>query len=437
MSTEKKANFPTETLPSVVKDFVGEAAINLPCSPEMVTLPVLVTLGAAIGNSRRIRIKQGWEQPSALYGAIVAETGTKKSPALKQAIGPILAVQTQTRRTWTSDATVERLAQLLQENPRGLLIYKDELTGLARGMNQYKGGKGDDREFYLSAYDGSSASIDRKKSATANSSTPLHIAIERPHLSIVGCIPPAMLPVLKQGFSMEDGFLQRMLFAMPEAVPVRLTKAVVSTELQTDYDALVRRLSSLDGQAGQPIILELTPDAWRAFQQWHDHLAEEMESGGVPSMLKGFYSKHWGQCARLALIHAVTSNADAEVIPQESVHAAIAQIEYFKAQLGDVVKALSVGVGNVGTQGMDLWKCREEILRRFQGGKSESKRDVQRATNCKGNFRLAWESLTQGPTLEADENGLFRLTEAIINTFEQEKRQSHVVTDIPTTDRAA
>src|SRR5262249_30303401 len=48
----------------------------------------------------------------------------------------------------------EKLIRLLSENPRGLLQCKDELTALIGGMNQYRGGRGDDRQTYLSLWSG-------------------------------------------------------------------------------------------------------------------------------------------------------------------------------------------------------------------------------------------------------------------------------------------
>src|SRR2546426_5105668 len=39
-------------------------------------------------------------------------------------------------RTWTADTTVERLAGLLTENPRGLLLLRDELSAWVKSMNR-------------------------------------------------------------------------------------------------------------------------------------------------------------------------------------------------------------------------------------------------------------------------------------------------------------
>ena len=48
-----------------------------------------------------------------------------------------------------SDTTVEALGDIFENNPRGILIHRDELAGWILGLNQYKGGAGNDRQHYL------------------------------------------------------------------------------------------------------------------------------------------------------------------------------------------------------------------------------------------------------------------------------------------------
>ena len=52
-------------------------------------------------------------------------------------------------RTVVGDTTAEALFSVLEENPRGVLVSRDELTGWLRSMDQYKGGKGSDRQFLV------------------------------------------------------------------------------------------------------------------------------------------------------------------------------------------------------------------------------------------------------------------------------------------------
>ena len=204
--------FPLDSLPRPIRMFVEESAASLAAAPDLIVLPVLVTVGAAIGNSRRIRLKIGWEESSAIYGAVVAETGSMKSPALKAATAPLKIDEPSTESAWTTDVTVECLGDLLHQHPKGVLLSRDELTGWVKSMNQYKKGKGADREFYLSAWCSSPIRVDRRSSEP--------IKVQNPFLAVVGCIPPDLLPTLGQEKGEEDGFMPRLLFAWPEAMPV-------------------------------------------------------------------------------------------------------------------------------------------------------------------------------------------------------------------------
>jgi hypothetical protein len=145
--------FPVETLPESCRRLVEEAAASIVCPPEFVAVPLLATLGSAIGMSRVVRLKQGWTESPAIYAAIVALPGTKKTPAFKQAAGPAHEKQAAYRReyreakkaheeqkddrrteddgdsdqetppqptlkrTAVEDTTVEALAVVLEDNP--------------------------------------------------------------------------------------------------------------------------------------------------------------------------------------------------------------------------------------------------------------------------------------------------------------------------------
>src|SRR5215211_933089 len=92
--------FPVEVLPESCRRLVEEAAASIVCPPEFIAVPLLATLGPAIGMSRVVRLKQGWTESAAIYAAIVALTGTKKTPAFKDAVGPAHEKQAEYRREY-------------------------------------------------------------------------------------------------------------------------------------------------------------------------------------------------------------------------------------------------------------------------------------------------------------------------------------------------
>ena len=66
------------------------------------------------------------------------------------------------KRIVTNDPTVEKVARLVLENPKGLMLFRDELAGWIGALDKY-GGAGGDRAFYLESYGGRSYAVDRMK----------------------------------------------------------------------------------------------------------------------------------------------------------------------------------------------------------------------------------------------------------------------------------
>src|SRR5262249_18190292 len=168
---------------------------------------------SAIGTARRVEASRSWSHPRPIWGAIVGASGTGKTPgidATKRALSWIdrlrkekiakLALEHQTKaeaanaerklwkkqveeataanrpapampasatdpgvfvapRLYVSDATIERMAVLLQANPRGMLRLSDELSGLFLNMSRYSGGQ--DNEFWLEAWNGNPYLVER------------------------------------------------------------------------------------------------------------------------------------------------------------------------------------------------------------------------------------------------------------------------------------
>ncbi len=81
--------FPVDALPAPIRGFVDAGARAIGCDPSYLALPLLAAIGAAIGNTRRLELKRGWPAPPILWGAIVGESGTAKTPAFKLVMRPV------------------------------------------------------------------------------------------------------------------------------------------------------------------------------------------------------------------------------------------------------------------------------------------------------------------------------------------------------------
>ncbi|MDP1605469.1 MAG: DUF3987 domain-containing protein [Rhodocyclaceae bacterium] len=112
----------------------------------------------------------------------------------------------------TNDATIEALHDLLSENSRGILVFRDELVGLLKGWE--KQGHEQDRAFYLEAWNGhGSFPLDRIGRG--------HVICDNMCVSILGGTQPDKVRgYLYQARQENDGLLQRFqLLVYPDTAP--------------------------------------------------------------------------------------------------------------------------------------------------------------------------------------------------------------------------
>jgi hypothetical protein len=186
------------------------------------------------------------------------------------------------RRYQTQDATVEKLGDLLRDNPRGLLIVRDELAGWLRTLD--KAGREGDREFYLEAWNGTgSYTVDRIGRG--------EVHIRALCVSICGGIQPSKLNRYIADAIGEtegaDGLLQRLqLLVWPEDFG-----EWCKPERWADKDAKARAYkvfewldSSLES-AGLPVdtansipALRFCEDAQELFDSWREELERRVRS---------------------------------------------------------------------------------------------------------------------------------------------------------------
>lgn len=366
---------PVHILPPVLQNFVKEGARAIGCPPDLIAVPLMVFAGTAIGASRVVQIKEGWTESPRVYAALVARAGEKKSPAFKLAMRPFIAHQNKLQaefkeqeRLWgkqktqyelelqewkrsarrgdmdafdmpdppsppvlsqifTTDATIEALSVLLEQNPRGLVLSRDELAGWTKSFNQYRSGRGADKEYWLSFWNGSDVVINRK-----GSEQPL--ILSNPFVSVVGCLPPSVLSEITRGG--EDGLLDRVLFSYPNPVPLRWTEDEMSELTVLEVEKVFDGLFGLDlGASGSAKVVRFTAKARELWVDWVSRHYEEQNAPSFPEILRGPWAKLEAYCARFALIFQmiqyVSGCAVASEIDESSLLAAIALVNYFKS----------------------------------------------------------------------------------------------------------
>jgi len=369
--------FPVEALPDPVGRYVAETADGIGCDPAFVALPLIGAAGAAIGSSREIAMDAEWKQPPIFWTLIVGESGTSKSPALAKALRftqhrhdeamrefrqqadqaevedmryaasiaewkrngcdgepPTKPIVLTPDRCLVDDTTLEALCVTLEENPEGVLLANDELSGWFGSFDRYKGGGGvasSDAAYWLKMFDGAPVTVDRK--GRDRRKGPIHVP--RAYVSVVGGIQPAILERVISGQNTENGMAARFLYSFPPERLEEYTEPKASCEVQTMmtvFDRLFELAAKFDD--GTPELVTLTDEAKAVLVQYINRSKrEQLElTGGV----RAAWVKLRNYALRFTLlIHCLRCAGDADrplhelAADADSAKAAIHIVDWF------------------------------------------------------------------------------------------------------------
>ncbi|MBD2458218.1 DUF3987 domain-containing protein [Nostoc sp. FACHB-87] len=287
-----------------------------------------------------------------LWMALVGETGTTKSPILNSILNPLEELQADAeeayqhdlarykqelalwqklskderedmptepfpREYYLQDATLEAIADCLSKQPnRGVIVAVDELAGLFAGFNQYRfQGKGNDRQKWLSAYDGKPIKINRKSSP--------RMLISRTSVSVVGTIQPCVLRRQMGNLEEDDGFWPRYMWIQLPLTEMPPPGNETSHNLSLVLQNLYKNLENLS-----PKTYQLNQNGQQVWKEWHCW-CEKQKVSEPNSALRAIYPKAKERAARIALIvHCVNAAVDNRIpetiVPNETLEAAIA-----------------------------------------------------------------------------------------------------------------
>jgi putative DNA primase/helicase len=227
--------------------------------------------------------------------------------------------QTPTERRYrVNDSTVEKLIELLKQNPRGLLIYRDELSGWLRSLD--KAGRETDRAFFLECWNG-----DGEFTQDRISRGSVHSGL---CISMFGTIQPGKLSAYVEaaikGGQGDDGLIQRFQIAVyPEQ-----TKTWSNCDRYPNHEArerayrifsIVDRLDPatygiIPAKFGRVPALRFEPDAQDFFDEWRLKLETRLRSGEIESST---YVDHLGKFRSLmpsiALLTHLADWGDAQI----------------------------------------------------------------------------------------------------------------------------
>lgn len=358
-------------LPPILHDYVLDLAWRMQSPADFAAATCIVMLSSIIGRKVSIRPKRydTWTIIPNLWGAIIGLSGSMKSPCMSAALAPMIKLQnkafalnkktkTETfqheeleklkkslnkanakkrlakdfsadvsdlmqaderkeasvKRYSTNDSSYEKLGELMEQNPNGLLAISDEIIGLLKRLDAQ--GQEAARAFYLTGADGDKPyTFDRIIRGTVH--------LNAVCLSIIGAIQPGIIgEYVRQavsGGAGADGLLQRFgILVYPNLEPnfcyvdikPNLEAREKMDELVEYFDeqleVMVHGEVAEDGDAIQ--FLRFDDDAQELFIIWYTELQTRLRSGEDHEAIASHLSKYASLIPSLALIFHLCEN---------------------------------------------------------------------------------------------------------------------------------
>ena len=231
------------------------------------------------------------------------------------------------RRYIVNDGTVEKLGELLNANPRGLLLKRDELMGLLCSLD--KSGHEADRAFYLEAWAGNGAfTYDRIGRGT--------IHIPALTLSLIGGMTPGKLQAYISGAvtggADDDGLLQRFQVAVwpdlgrnwqnVDRYPDTTAKNQ-AFEVFRGLDRLTPDALGAEAHDDEIPGLRFAPDAQELFDEFRGQLERQIRDGDEAApAFESHLAKYRSLMPSLALIFHLVEIVQSGIVGPVSLGAA-------------------------------------------------------------------------------------------------------------------
>lgn len=355
------------TLSRYLHPYLAQPLERLSCwlgvDVEALLTVLLPTAASLLHPETRVIVKEcsNFVEPLVFYTGIVSESGNRKSPLINGILERLWKLQSEedirneeaqqeykkelaawkqnkskdkgeqpepplpAREYFVNDITTEALDTIKAQQPgHGILIYKDELSGLFASYGAYKGGRGADREGVLSGWNGGGIKKNRASGT--------RLSLSHDASSIVGAIQPGKLRELMGDLQDDQGQWARFLWYYQPLKALRLPnddgKFVVGELLEGIY----RKLNNL-----APIRYRFASDAQSYYDNWHWEL-EQRKLAETRQGMRAASAKMQGYTARLAgILHILWSVVSGETpssyIPLERVKAARSLSEFYLGQV--------------------------------------------------------------------------------------------------------
>ena len=345
-------------------------ATRMNLKPECYALALISGVSRFLKNGSSTMLVEEWNRyrcrTHGYFGAMIAEASQMKTPVLNAMIADPLAAMRENNQKkfkaqekaydeefeqWRNskdedkgpppDAPVEKFAYITKATwegiagmvgrapTQGILWLCDELAGFFKSANQYRSGKGSDKEDLLECWSGNGAVIARAAGTTVN--------VGAVSLSIYGNIQPKVLaPFLGDG-SDDNGTFARFDFVQQPPALTQITLGLSKIDINPMLQALYERVDAI------PITeFALDEEAQKLFVDYYNHcqrLRLNHPKQGMRAMLGKAAEKVGRVATILHCIHAAHLGVEvSQKIPASRVRAAIKWVEYTTQQ------ALSINI---------------------------------------------------------------------------------------------
>ena len=345
-------SFSLELLPASFRPLVADIADRMQVPLDYPAVVMVLTLAGAVNRRATIQPKandSSWVVVPNLWGGLIAPPGFMKSPVIQAATRPLNQKQTEWRKRYedelrehalaleewelkrsawrdlskqalkkgnpaldrppdappapvlgrlvVNDATFEALHQTMSENPAGILVIRDELTGWWNQLD--RAGREGERAFCLSAWNGdTSHTVDRITRGTVH--------VEACCMSMLGGIQPGRLrsylaDALIDGPS-NDGLIQRFQVLVWPDPPLdwKYIDREPDAEAERTAGVIFKTLTELDPM--NPLRFRFSREAQELFIAWLTELEEKLRGKDLHPTLVSHLSKYRKLMPALALL---------------------------------------------------------------------------------------------------------------------------------------
>ena len=373
---EKQLEFPMDIYPPPLRQIIEDTHRDLNFPVNYIAASLLLAVSVAVGNSRVLKVRDGWRVKPILYMALVGSPGAVKTHPVSFALAPFRRSDDYTlgkyaaeleeyrRQVMTErgekpkakqfivkDSTIEAVAKVLHSNPHGICVHSDELNGWLGSFDKYHR-SGGDQEQWLSMFNGDAIVVNRKSQDDI-------ISVPSPFVSVIGSIQPSVLTKCFKGQKVENGFLFRILFVnnSSEGQPMRWPEDDLPSDAEDQWYGFLMSLletSKAYDETRRPEEYTFNPLAWDIIRTWQNLKEDELAETGEEYQIAIFRKIQDYALRFCLLIHSIRENSKdipvSSVIDSMTVAKAIRLADYFYNTAVDVYESIQYGGNAEGSR---------------------------------------------------------------------------------------